>query len=477
MNSTTSSIVGALGGGSGVDMVKLAGDLSAARFAPRIAQLEGRAEQLDLRISSAGALKSSLTQLASALGERIRTGDLAPRIAVGNAAVATASVSPGGVAEGSYSLEVTRLASRQMLALSPFGSAQDPVGEGTLTFRFGTVDGGSFNEDAARPVLQIAISASDTLEDVARAVNLAGGSLSAYVANGAEGAQLVLKGQDGAMNGFTVEGSGASASGAPGAGNIDYLNWNPATDSGQIKAAAADAAFTLDGIAMTSPSNNVTGLPQGLNLVLQGTNAGSPTALTFSDRGPQIESVVNDLVLAMNDIAAQLKQNADPLGGELGNDPGARTLKRELAGLAGRTVMPNAAPGAPRTLGDLGLVYDRDGTFRLDTQRLKNTLARSPAESTAMFTTGFHGVYASIDNLARSAGASMNPGSIGGSVRRYTAQREKIGEQLTDIAIQQDTLRSQMVKNFAWADRNVAQSQSTLSFLQGQIAIWNADRG
>lgn len=475
MDSTTSSIVGALGGGSGVDMVKLAGDLAVARFAPRVAQLEGRAEQLDLRISSAGALKSSLTQLASALGERIRNGDLSPKITVANPSVASASVSANGNAEGSYSLEVTRLASRQMLAMSPFGSAQDLVGEGTLTFRFGNVESGGFTEDAATPALQIAVSASDTLEDVARTINLAGGSLSAYVANGAEGAQLVLKGQDGAMNGFIVEGSGASASAASGAGNIDYLDWNPAADSGQIKAAAADAAFALDGIAMTSPSNNVTGLPQGLGLALQGTNAGSPTTLTFADRAPQIESVMNDFVLAMNDIAAQLKESAAPLGGELGNDPGARALKRELAGLAGRVVMPNAAPGTPRTLGDLGLVYDRDGSFRLDSQRLDDALARNPAETAAMFTTGFHGVYASIDSLARTAGASTNPGSIGGSVKRYTAQREKIDEQLADIASQQDALRGQMVKNFAWADRNVAQSQSTLSFLQGQIAIWNAD--
>lgn len=458
-------------------MIKLAGDLSAARFAPRIAQLEGRAEQLDLRISSAGALKSSLTQLASALGERIRNGDLAPVVTVGDTAVASASVTAGSSAEGSYSLEVTRLASRQTLTLAPYPSAQHLAGEGTLTLRFGSVDGADFSEDASQPALQIAVSPTDTLEDLAKAINRAGSSITAYVANGAEGAQLVLKGQDGAKNGFTVEGTGASASPTPAAGQLDYLNWSPAADSGQMKAAAADAAFKFDGIAMSSSANRVTGLPSGLNLVLQGTNSGDPTILAFSDKTPQIESVMNDFVLALNDIAAQLKESGAPLGGELGNDPGTRALKRELAGLAGRVVMPNAAPGAPRTLADLGLVHDREGTFRLDGDRLKETLTRNPAESAAMFTTGLYGVYASFDSLARNVGASSNPGSIGGSVKRYTAQRARLGEQLADIAQQQDALRTQMVRNFTWADRNVAQSQSTLSFLKGQIAIWNADKG
>ncbi|QQN75499.1 hypothetical protein [Croceicoccus sp. YJ47] len=51
MDSSTTSIVSALGAGSGVDMAKLASDLAAARFASKIAQLENRAETLDLRIS------------------------------------------------------------------------------------------------------------------------------------------------------------------------------------------------------------------------------------------------------------------------------------------------------------------------------------------------------------------------------------------------------------------------------------------
>ena len=233
METSTSSIIGALGAGSGVDMVKLAGDLAIARFATRIAQLEARSEQLETRISAASTLRNQMTQLASALGSRIRDGDLTPRALVANSAVASASVASGTIPTGAYSLEVTQLAGSQTLVAPAYSSANDAVGEGTLTLRFGTVAGSGFDADAARAPVTIDIAAGATLSDVAAAINASGSGVTAYVAEAGDGAHLVFKGADGAANGFSVEATGASASGGvPTSGNIDYLAWTPATDAG-----------------------------------------------------------------------------------------------------------------------------------------------------------------------------------------------------------------------------------------------------
>ncbi|QQN75498.1 flagellar filament capping protein FliD [Croceicoccus sp. YJ47] len=284
-----------------------------------------------------------------------------------------------------------------------------------------------------------------------------------------------MKGAEGQNNGFVVEGTGASAGGgAP--GSIDYLNWSPATDSGQLKQASADALYSFDGIQMRSPTNTATNLPGGLSLTLTGVNTGNPATITFADRATQIESMMADFTAALNDISGQLAQTAAPLGGELGNDPGARALKRDLSAFAGLVVMPNAAPGEPSRLADLGLTRDRDGTFRLDVARLKTTLADAPEAAAAMFTTGLYGVFSTLDNLARRTSSATDPGRIGGSIKRYTRQREAITESLTKIGEQQDRLREQMTKTFAASDSRVAQSQSTLSFLKSQIAVWNAAR-
>lgn len=471
MDNSVSSLVSTLGGGSGVDMVKLASDLAAARFAPRIEQLEARNETLEARVSSASQLRSQLSQLASALGDRIRTGDLAPSATIGNAFVADPSVLIGSNPQGSFSLEVTQLAAQQNLVMPPYASADDLVGEGTLTLRFGEIVGTVFNADSSRASIDIDVTASDTLATLSAKINASGAGITTYVANGQNGAHLMLKGAEGGANGFILEANGSAGTVQP--GELSYLAWDPTNDSGQLRQSAKDASFLLDTISMTSPSNHVTNLPQGLQLNLMGTNTGAPTTIGFSDRSDQISAVMSDFVIALNDLAQQVSESAAALGGELGNDPGAREFKRALAGLTNEIVMPNATDDQPRTLGDLGLSVNRDGTFRLDNERLQRTLAENAAGASAMFTVGIFGVFATIDSLSRRMSTSADPGSLAGSIARYTGQIERNSENLADIAEQQDALRERMTKTFSDADRNIAQSNSTLSFLRAQIDIWN----
>lgn len=477
----TSSIIGALGGGSGVDMVKLASDLSTARFAAKVQQLTSRSELLDTRISAAAKLKGQLAQLASALGDRVRGNGLAPAVNVTNAAVATATAAPGARLDASYSLEVAKLATNQIVASRPYASPDALIGEGTLSIVFGTATPSGFAADQSRAPVNIAVTPTDTLAQLASKISASGSGLTAYVASGSAGAQLIVRGSTGVANGFVLSGSGTSASAPdatgqampPDAGQINYLDWSPTVDSGQLKQLARDAAFLFDGVAMTRSANRIDGLPGGLSLTLTGTNSGAPTQVNVAPQIDAIASVMTDLVAALNDIASQLQESAKAIGGELGNDSGARSLKRSLASLAAAVVMPNAPPVSPRTLGDLGLSFGRDGTFRLDNQRMTQTLGADPQGTAAMFTPGLFGVYATLDKLARSAGLSGDPGSLGGSISRYQRQRERVGEQLDQIAERQDALRTQLSKRFTQSDMRVSASQSTLSFLQGQIAAWN----
>jgi len=474
METTGSSILTALGAGSGVDFIKLAEDISAASFAAQRNSNSTRRTTLEAQVSAAAQLRSSITELASALGDRIRNGDLAPRPELGNPAVARVSVPPGVSPSGSFGLEVTELAKGQTLVSNAYASRDALVGAGTLRLRFGTVSGTSFTADGARGAIDIAVTADDTLATVAAKITQAsGGAVSAYVANGTSGAQLVMKGQEGAANGFVLEATGAGGSGA---GDLSYLGWNPATD-GAPEVAARDAAFVLDTVAMTSPTNRVSGLPGGFTLNLTATNTGAPTTLTFANNTDAITGVMGDFVAALNDIVTQLNDLAAPVGGELGNDPGARELRRDLAALAGRVVMPGAAAGEPRTLGDLGLTLNRDGTFRLDNARLTRALDENPDAVTAMFTTGATGVFATVDRFARENSLISDPASLGGSLRRFETQLAGTDERLATIAEQQDALRERLTRQFVASEQRVAASQSTLAFLRQQVDIWtNSER-
>lgn len=466
--SATSTIITALGAGSGIDMAGLAQSLASAQFATRIDRNTARSETVERQISATSALKSSILQLASSIGDRVRTGDLSSQPLIGNGAVAT--VSRGSVTgRGSYSLEVTQLAASQVLRSPAFAAATSPSGAGSLTFRFGTISGATFTEDTAQAPATVTIPSGATLSDVAAAINSASIGVSAYVATGTNGAHLMLKGKDGAASGFTME--AAETAGEEG---LAVLAWTPVSDPAQLLGTARDAAFKLDGLAMTSTSNTISDLAPGLSVTLTGTNPGAPTTVRFSDPGAAVSAFMNDLVGALNELMAELNAQTDPLSGDLARDSGARTMRRGLSQLAGSQVLPGANSGEPAMLADLGLATNRDGTFRLDPARLSATLKASPEGVAAMFTTGLHGVYGTFDRLARRLTAPSDPGTLSGSLTRLSRQKQDLTAEAAKLIEAQERARARLVTQFAGVDSRVGAARSTLSFLQNQIDAWNA---
>ena len=469
MNVSPSSIATTLGIGSGIDMAGLAVQLAEAQFAGRNERLTARSETLERQISLAGSIRSSFSLFASALGDRLRTGDLAPVPTISNASVASVSTPLGALGKGTYSLEVNSLASNQTLTGPVYASASDTVGAGTLTIRFGATSNAAFTENTERPPLALDIVPGSTLADVANAINSGNAGLTAYVAQTAAGAQLVMKGAEGLENGFVIEATEDGAN--PG---LSALAWQPGGDPARLVKASADAEYLLAGLLRRTSSNTIPNAAPGLSLSLTGTNAGAPATIGFANSNGAISGVMQDITGALNEIISELRTATNPLGGDLSRDPGARALSRNLSALGSTVILPNAPEGSPRTLAELGLAIERDGSFRFDSAKLTQALERDPAGVAAMFTTGINGVYSTIDRLARSSSSSSDPGSLAGSIVRYQSQSQQISSDLTKLAEQQETLRASMVARFAQADSRVAASKSTLSFLQSQIDAWNA---
>lgn len=465
----TQSLVQALGAGSGVDMQALATNLATAQFASRIDRITAKSETLTAQVSAASNIKSMMLAFSTSLGDLVRTGNLSPQPQVANASVASATLSGTRTPAGTFSLEVKALAGSQTLASAPF-TATEAVGGGTLKLRFGAIADGTFSEGTA-PAVDITIPADAKLSDVAAAINGSKAGVTAYVATTPEGAQLVLKGNEGAANGFVLE----TAENPSGSG-LSRLAWTPQTtpagQSGKLLATATDAQFLVDGLERTAPSNTVSEAIPGVTLKLNATNLNAPTRVTFADTSASINSAVSDLVGALNEIAGALKTATDPNTGELRADSGARALKSRLSQLAGTAIMPNAT-GAAKTLADLGVSTQRDGTFVLDGARLKATLAKDPDGVAAMFTTGFHGVFATVDKLYRDSTSASDPGSLGGSITRFNKQLQQTGQDKAGLAQKQEALRASLSSRFAVADTRVQRSQSTLTFLKNQIDAWN----
>jgi flagellar hook-associated protein 2 len=470
----TAALLTSLGAGSGIDMTALATNLATAQFAAKTDRLSTQSDKLDKQISAASTLKSAISNLSTSLGDRVRTGDLSSQPLIANAAVAKVAASDGGLLKGSYSLEVTTLATSQTL-VSPdsagYTAATDVVGAGTLKLRFGTTGAGTFTDDPNHAAVDITIPAGATLADVAAAINTKNAGVTAYVSNTTAGAKLVLKGSDGAGNSFALD-----ATGDPGVANLAFDPTNPGT--GRLLTSAGNANLKIDGLPITSTSNTLTDAIPGVTLTLTGTNSGSPTQVTFNDPSTAITSAMSDLVSALNEIATQINALTDAKTGELARDSGALALKRTFQQLTSTIIMPNAPEGTPRMLSDLGVSIQRDGTFTLDSARLAKTLKADPQATGAMFTNGINGVYATISKISSTmASTSTETKSYGAtlanSIAQLTKQKTQLTADQTKLVEKQETLRQQLIARFSVADTAVGASKSTMSFLKNQIAAWN----
>ena len=475
-----SQLATALGGGTGIDMTNLAGEVANAQFAGQLANIGTQTTKVTTQISEASQLQSDLLTLSTSLGAAVQSGSLASAPTVANSAVATASLPLGqSGAASSYNLEIDSLASPEVLTSIPFASATGATGSGSLTINPGTITGTSFTASTTASPVTITIPSGSTLTDVANAINSSGAGITAYIATVGSGVQLVLKGAQGAANGFTV--SATEATGDPG---LSSLAWNPATgDPTLLAERAADAKYKLDGIAETSPSNTIANAAPGLALELTGTNVGNPTSITFSDPSSNILSAMQNFTTALNGIASELNTDmvASPgasgsgasNAGALRSDLAAHALQAQLQQLCGQVILPNAAPGAPTTLADLGLSLNQSGTFTLNATVLNAALKTNSSAVAAMFTTGVNGVYNTVFNMVNSVTSANAPGSLDYSIKTYNSDQSALATQQTAVLAQQSALRTQLVNQYAATNAAVATEKSTLSYLQEQIAAWN----
>lgn len=469
-NSATSALLTAIGAGGGIDVTGLADQLSQAEYASRIDQIHTRQSALNSQISAASRLMNLMSSLTSSLNTRLSQGDLAATPSIANSAVATVTAGTA-TGSGTSTLEVTALAKGQTLTSPTLGSSSATIGSGTLSISFGTLSGTNFTADSARSAVSITIAKGATLADVATAINQSGAGLSAYVATNTDGAQLVIKGPQGANNAFTI--SASEAADDPG---LSQLAWTPTSGSGNLAARAGDASFVLDGVTRTSHSNTIVDAAPGISLKLTGTNAGNPTTIGFSDPTSTIAAAMNDLVSALNQVTTELNTDI-AVGGSLNNNSAARSLQSSLQTLSSTTIMPHAAAGEPATLADLGVGLAKDGTFTLDTARLNSVLAAKPSAVAAMFTTGLYGIYSTIYKVSQSATASTSTTSLAKSISTLTAQGNTLTTQLSTIATQQAALRTDLISRFSALNTTVAASKSTQSFLTQQVALWTKSSG
>ncbi|EGX98880.1 flagellar filament capping protein FliD [Ligilactobacillus ruminis] len=385
--------------------------------------------------------------------------------------------------EGSYDLVVKQLATASKITGGVVSKAdgttkistKDALGySGKLTITNGATDG----SDAALTV-EIDVKATDSLKDIANAINNAkdpsdstgtkGAGLKATIVNN----QLVVSSEEMGDRTLTIGGDLKDSLGFA----------NSQTTRGQ------NAKFTLDGIEMERNSNSPTDVVDGVTLNFKKADASKTITLGLTNDTDKELSAVKDFVSQYNSVMSFLSEKmdvgdpskSDNTTGALAGDSTLISLQSKLQStvLGGKSVNGVSAS-------TLGLSVDRNGTLSLDEAKFKAQLAKNPnavkdfffkdtstkyaTEKTGTgYTADFKAVldrYTSTKSGSEGV-ISLRKSSYQSEIKDYNKQIERITEQIA-------TKRARYVTMFTNLDTAIGNLQSQFSYFQSQNSSSNS---
>ncbi len=472
-----SSLISALGTGSGVDVRSLAQNLVNAEKEPKAQLIQKQIDQAQLRVTGYTTISFAVTQVQTALQalQNPSAFDVFKGSSSQPQAVALGVSSDAAV--GNHTVEVRELARAQRSISRGFSAADSELNSGAPV----TV---TLTPDGQNPVDITLTAAQATPQGLVDAVNALGLGIKASLVNtGSTNTppyKVVLTGQTGAANAFSVTSTASVDLGFPATATTDALG----------NATARDAHAVVDGVPLYRSTNRLSDVVKGLTLDLLASNTGAPATVTVSRDPGSVKEKITTLVNNYNDLQAILDASTDKesqvekLGGSLVGDPTVRRIRDQIR----QMFMPangTADATAPLSnLRQLGLIVDSDNRMKFvtlkETARPGESLLSLNDESgldkilsnrfddVARLFSGPGGLGKDLSDRLSGSGAytdsSVRPVSplrvltvqARGDVERATANKDR----LTQLDERMSALMDRYIKQFAIMDSLVGQSKS-----------------
>ena len=470
-----------LGIGSGADINSIVTQLTALESRPLV-QMRSAANVLQTQVSSYGQLSSLFGALQSAANNLTGSSLWTRSTATSSDDTAVAVVGGSTAAAGSYAVSVQKLAANQtVVSTTSYADASELVGSGTLTLDIGKWDLPPMNflPQVGRTPVTLPITASDTLQTLRDKINGLGAGVNASIVTDSNGARLSLRSSSsGTENGFRLsvaDGDGNDAD----ANGLSRFAFNPGGGSTQMeqKLAASNAEATVNGIAVVSASNELSGVIDGLTLRLRKEGLASTSIAVTSDRDV-VKTAIQGFADAYNTLSKAITDQTkyDPgtkVGGPLQGDSAATGLQRQLRNLL------NVASGASATFGrlsDVGLQVQRDGTLKVDAGKLDNATANL-TELKKAFSNSDPGNSAN-DGFARRYAqlATQVLGTDGSLTTRTEGLRNRItknGEDQANLSDRVERFRARLVAQYTVLDGNLSKLNALSSYVTQQMNMLN----
>ncbi|HVE22008.1 MAG TPA: flagellar filament capping protein FliD [Acidocella sp.] len=401
------------------------------RLQAPITELQDQAATDKAEISSWGTIQGAISTLSSSLSGIEDVSTINTRTATGGGGFFTATA--GSAAQtGTFNVNVKSLASVQEIfsstAATSSASAAATIGAGSGSLTF-TLKGGKTE------TVQVG-SGSMTLNGIAAAINKVAGGVKAGVVSTANGAELTLQSSaTGSSQAFSVNGTGTLA-------KFDFSSGSSPSANAPMQLAqkAGNAALTINGVPITSTSNDISSALTGVSLNLTATGT---STLTIGSSTNSVSSAVNkvatDLNAAISTIAKQTlfvsassasasaSASSGKKSGALAGNINAENISNQLLS----AVSGAAASGMTSNL--IGLTVSSKGAVALNATTFASAFAKNPTAVTKLLGQ----IETSLSTVTKQALGSSTSTSAGTSVSAgegiITAQTNALQNTVTSV--------------------------------------------
>lgn len=384
--------------GSGLDVNNIVSQLMNVEKQP-ITLLDQKEISFQAQLSGYGTLRGALSSFQGAVQGLDNLSTFQKLSATASDTTILSATADDTAPTGTHDVNVTQLAQAQALAATGQASTTATIGSGTattLTFDFGSITGGTlangaytgatFTQDATQTSGTVTIdSSNNSLEGIRDAINNANLGVRASIVNDGSGTPYrltITNNATGAAHSMRISVSGDATLSS-------LLAYDPAgTQNLTQSQAAQDAKLAVDGINVSSASNNVDGALDGVTLKL---TAKGDTQVSVARDTSGAKTAIAAFVKAYNDFSSTLDAltKFDTTGqgksGALLGDSAARSIQSRLRDALSSSLASGTGAGL-QFLDQAGISFQRDGSLTLDSSKLNDALTNNPDGVAALFT-------------------------------------------------------------------------------------------
>ncbi|TBU93897.1 flagellar filament capping protein FliD [Phytopseudomonas dryadis] len=451
---------------SGLNISDMVTAMVNAEKAPKESQLSRLSATTTTKFTALGTLKGALSEFQTAMKDLNSAALFEKRTATSSNASALTATAGKTATAASYQIEVNSLAVGSKVATAAQSSSfSSGDAEQVITVKLGEDDVGvEVRIAAGSDLASIRDQLNEGLKDKGVTVNT--------INDPATGkARLVFSGSEtGTGKDVIVSGTGDLA--VLDADGRTALDASSADAAGYI-VKAANAEFTIDGLALSSATNKVTDAIADVSFdLLAKTEAGKPLTLKVGQDTSGVKAAVtkfvdayNKLITTSNQLTAVTKVSDDaaPVTGGLVGDATVRSLLSSI-----RTELVNASGSdGIRVLADMGITTQNDGKLTIDDTKL-DAVIKDNFEAVGAFFTGETGLMSRVDK--RIDGFIQTGGIIEQRQKALQSTLTDIDKQKEKLNLRVEQMQTRLLAQFNAMDALVGQLNNTSSQLDQALS-------